>query len=357
MTAPAEHQPKKPAKQEQEPASKEVTEVAPGVLRVQLPMAFTGLGHVNTYVLEDSRGAAIVDPGLPGRITFKALQNRLESTGIPLRRIHTVLITHSHPDHFGSAGVVAERTGAKIVTSSEFRLWWDPDQEDIDEDPATEEKSPAQTPFGRPTPWGGKTYLPPIGRRIAWRAARLVGRRWFRTPEVSHRLADGDTISLADREWTAMITPGHTEDHLCLFDPEEGVLLAGDHVLPTITPHLSGLIPGDPLSDYTSSLERMEALDGVTVALPAHGHPFEDLAGRAAAIRVHHDERLVQLHGVLVEQEPAGVTEMSLALFGPKHGHDSLAESETYAHLEHLCIQGRAQRRTVDGIYQYRSAD
>ena len=31
-------------------------------------------------------------------------------------------------------------------------------------------------------------------------------------------------------------TPGHTEDHLCLFDPTEGVMLSGDHVLPTITP-------------------------------------------------------------------------------------------------------------------------
>ena len=48
----------KPRKQEQESASDEVVEVAPGVLRAQLPISMPGLGHVNCYVLPDERGAA-----------------------------------------------------------------------------------------------------------------------------------------------------------------------------------------------------------------------------------------------------------------------------------------------------------
>ena len=35
------------SKQEQEPASEEVTEVAPDVIRTQLPVNLPGLGHVN----------------------------------------------------------------------------------------------------------------------------------------------------------------------------------------------------------------------------------------------------------------------------------------------------------------------
>ena len=34
---------------------------------------------------------------------------------------------------------------------------------------------------------------------------------------------------LAGREWQAVHTPGHTLDHLCLWDAEHGVLLSGDH--------------------------------------------------------------------------------------------------------------------------------
>ena len=37
-------------RQEQEEAQPEVTEVAPGILRAQIPINFTGLGHVNMYL-------------------------------------------------------------------------------------------------------------------------------------------------------------------------------------------------------------------------------------------------------------------------------------------------------------------
>jgi hypothetical protein len=43
-------------REEQQDADDVVTEVAPGILRAQLPIDFTGIGHVNTYLLEDERG-------------------------------------------------------------------------------------------------------------------------------------------------------------------------------------------------------------------------------------------------------------------------------------------------------------
>ena len=72
-----------PGKQEQELASDEITEVAPGILRMQLPIQFTGLGHVNCYALEDERGFAVVDPGLPGPQSWAGLLDRL---GVPAFR-------------------------------------------------------------------------------------------------------------------------------------------------------------------------------------------------------------------------------------------------------------------------------
>ncbi len=86
-------------KQEQEPAGEQVDELAPGVLRVQLPIDMPGLGHVNAYLLVDGRGAALVDPGLPGPDAWKALVHRIDSAGFRLTDLHTVVVTHSHPDH------------------------------------------------------------------------------------------------------------------------------------------------------------------------------------------------------------------------------------------------------------------
>src|SRR6187200_2435025 len=116
----------RPRRQEQERAAAEITEVAPGILRTQLPIDMPGLGHVNCYVLEDERGVAIVDPGLPGRATLKTLTARLASAGIPLERVHTVVVTHSHPDHFGGAGWVRNESGADVVTHRSIRFMWDP---------------------------------------------------------------------------------------------------------------------------------------------------------------------------------------------------------------------------------------
>src|SRR5215510_2568581 len=96
--------PPRPPKQEQEPASEEVVEVAPGVLRMQLPIWMPGLGHVNMYGLVDDKGIAVVDPGLPGPQSWKAMKARLKTAGYMLKDVHTVVDTHSHPDHCGNAG-------------------------------------------------------------------------------------------------------------------------------------------------------------------------------------------------------------------------------------------------------------
>jgi glyoxylase-like metal-dependent hydrolase (beta-lactamase superfamily II) len=365
----------RPPKQEQEDASTEIVEVSPGILRLQLPIQFTGLGHVNCYALEDRRGFAVVDPGLPGKKSWQALTDRLDRASIPLRRVHTVVVTHSHPDHFGGAGLLAERTGADILTSSLFRTWWDPDEDDTElaagtvEEPVEERTEgglaprpsagkggrrgrQSMSPFGRPTPWGGRTERLPLAGRLRMALMRLGARRWFRTPRPTIRVADDDTTMLAGREWFGVLTPGHTADHLCLFDPEGGVLLSGDHVLPTITPHISGMVSDDSLEDYIRSLDRVLQLDTVHTVLPAHGHPFTTLDTRVAEIKQHHDDRLERLREISHEMGEASVRDLSRALFAPS-AWGSLAESETYAHLEHLRLAGMAERREEAGILLY----
>src|SRR5438132_6813677 len=240
-------------KQEQEPATDEVTEIGPGVVRFQLPIQMPGLGHVNTYALIDDRGAAVVDPGMPGPLTWRTLRRRLHEIGVPLRHVHTVVVTHSHPDHFGTAGRLAKEAGAELVTQSAFRTFRPgrtrPDQSDAG-------AGPEGNPFAS-VPWGGARPRPPRGRMLAFRVLRAAGQ--FMVPQPTTRLDDGDTIKLAGREWTALHTPGHTLDHLCLHDPDEGLLLSGDHVLPTITPHVAGVGAGpDPLRSYLASLRRVD---------------------------------------------------------------------------------------------------
>ena len=354
-------------RQEKLPASEEVTEVAPGIYRLQLPINLPGLGHVNCYALEDGDGFTVVDPGLPDPASADALEHRMAQIGAPVSRIHTVFVTHSHPDHFGGAGRLRIGNQADIVAHEHFSTLltrFDDDRElelrrrDDGFDPhaffdalmGDGEIPELPTRF---SPWGGTVPFPTRDEIMWMRGWDELTRRGLVENEPNVRVADAEVIVLGGREWVGVHTPGHTGDHLCLFDPADGVLLSGDHVLPTITPHISGMTQStDSLADFFAALHKVADLDGVRLILPAHGHPFTELSERVDAIERHHEDRLDELVRIGIELSEASVIEFSHRLFHER-SWGAMAESETYAHLEHLRLAGRARSRRDGGTLRY----
>src|SRR5690606_35882690 len=194
---------------------------------------------------------------------------------------------------------------------------------------------------------------------LRMRVMRAALRPFMRTPSPTRRVEEAEVVRLAGREGVSLHTPGHTADHLCLYDPADAVVLSGDPLLPTIPPHTSGLAAGtetDSLTAFFASLDKVAALEGVRTVLPAHGHPFEDLAGRANAIKAHHEERLQTLRDAAAELGTATVSDLSKRLFRPR-SWGQMAESETYAHLEHLRSLGEVEARRERGELRYRLTD
>ena len=369
-------------RQEQESARDIVTQVAPDVLRMELPIRLPGLGHVNCYAILDDEGATVVDPGLPGGATWRVIVERLAQAGLQPRHVHSVVVTHSHPDHFGGANRFAREFGARIIGHHRFQFGpfsnfeepevsvedlaahhvhahGGPEEESEILAPAIEEAiQEAETILERSrargrTPWGGQPMKPSAWRRLRYQIARRLGRSFV--PTISSPVEHGDVLTLAGREWFVIHTPGHTGDHICLHDPESRVLLAGDHVLPTITPHIGGIGSSpDPLASFFYSLDRVAEIQDVDGVLPAHGHPFQNLAARTEAIKRHHEERLTQVCTISSELGvPASVKAFSRRLFKPR-SWGAMAESETYAHLEHLRMKGNAERSEApDGQLLY----
>ena len=346
-------------KQEQEDAQEEVTEVSKDVLRMQLPIRLPGLGHVNCYALVDDDGCALVDPGLPGPKSFASLEDRLKRAGFGVKDVHTVIVTHSHPDHFGGAVRLAKEAGAKIVGHDSF-FFGVPSPEDeakasVEDQEAAlaveeeeEGRPPAVPPppqrrrdQGRRSPWGGRRPGPSRFARWVYTAMRKFrGISWV--PTITDPVTNLEVLRLAGREYFVVHTPGHTEDHICLHCPEEELFLSGDHVLPTITPHIGGMARSlDPLRTFYQSLDLCAAIPHVGNVLPAHGHPFQDLAERCYAIQAHHDERLEKVKEIGRSLGPSSVEAFSQRLFRER-SWGPMAESETYAHLEHLRLAGDA---------------
>ena len=344
------------------------------MLRLQLPLNMPGLGHVNCYAIEDRDGVALVDPGMPSSRSWRVLKSKLSEAGLALERVHTVLVSHSHPDHYGAAQRIRELTGAEVITHEHFKTYWDPHEEDdfvrevavaADYDVqmgaierALQKMTGAErhSPWDRPVPWGGPPPDNQWKERLRWRILPLMLAKVWQPPKPSRRVIDGERSMLSDREWQSVYTPGHTADHLCLLDPTEGTFISGDHLLPTITPHISGITTQEaPLRDFLGSLERMTTFDNVKVVLPAHGLEFGDLPGRSQEIIDHHHGRLHTLTNAaaMTDGNELTVPEYSQHLFKPP-SWGVMADSETFAHLEHLRQAGKAETRSVDGQLRYR---
>ncbi|MFP9191112.1 MBL fold metallo-hydrolase [Natronosalvus vescus] len=82
--------------------------------------------------------------------------------------LEAVVLTHTHPDHVGNLAAVTE--------AFDVDVWgYDPDVDGVD-----------------------------------------------------HQIADESTVRLGDHEYVALHTPGHKDDHLCLYAAEPNILFAGD---------------------------------------------------------------------------------------------------------------------------------
>lgn len=226
------------------------------------------LNHVYAHAVPDAGGWILVDTGFGTEESFETLHAGLRSHGVGWRDIHTILLTHCHPDHMAWASRIRELSGAALrmhpLEAGFLR-----------------KITAAQRPDPNLEQWGTP---PELVEQVA-ESMSITGRVFHElTPDQP--LTDGDTAGPLEAIWT----PGHSPGHLCFLHREQRYLIAGDHVLPKITPHVAWTAEADALADYLRSLARVEAL-AVDRVIPSHGDPFASLAERTREIARHHHWR------------------------------------------------------------------
>lgn len=88
---------------------------------------------------------------------------------------------------------------------------------------------------------------------------------------VDHEIGDGDTVQLGDDSYQAIHTPGHKNDHLCLYSAASGVLFAGDLVFANGGFGRTDLAEGDRKT-LVESIERLLDVVDETVEEMHTGH-------------------------------------------------------------------------------------
>ncbi|MDX6449423.1 MAG: hypothetical protein QOD08_1886 [Gaiellaceae bacterium] len=300
-----------------------LVELSDGILRVTFALPL-GIDHVHCYLLRDGDGTwTIVDTGL-------GLPGAAEAWGEVVRQLDSpvgrIVISHFHPDHVGAAAIVAELTGAPVYQGAIdhaqcVRAWG-------------RERS-----LDRLTAFMVEHGLP-SGDAEAFRAdsEKLAG--YVQVVDDPELLEPGERID----GWEILHLPGHADGHLALL--RDGVLIAGDTLLATISP-VVGLYNDarpDPLADFLSSLARIAEL-APRVAYTGHRAAIEDPAARATELVAHHARRL-ELTAASLDGEPLTAYEISHAIFPDplSSGLRRFALAEALAHVEHLVGKGAAER-------------
>jgi glyoxylase-like metal-dependent hydrolase (beta-lactamase superfamily II) len=323
--------------------------VAAGVTRLALPIGVHGIDTVNVYAIADGDRVTLVDCGVwradPVDDGLAALRQGLRSVGYELSDVSRIVITHAHIDHYGLAGRLMELTGCQLwmhaLTDLDCEKYRHPDT-------AVARRRDTYADHGLP-----EAELPAVAHGL---------RDWMpylhSVVEASTRLHGGEQIGTGGRDWEVVHTPGHSVGHICLWSPELGVVLSGDHLLPGVTPPVTFErgFDADPLRSYLESLKRIEALRP-TLVLPGHGTPFGDPARRIEAILRNKMRRLAAIR-LAIEDAPSTVVEITDRVFSQVMltYQRSFALAETLAHIAYLRHSGEVERRMRrDGVYEWYS--
>lgn len=293
------------------------------------------LNHVNCFLAEEDDGWKVIDTGLHNEKTVSRWNDILED-----KKVNEIIITHYHPDHFGYAGGMQEKTGARLQMT------------EIDANMALNAWQEAFL-----SSLNDKYEMAGIPSEIADGMTKNTEdfvERVTPYPTVDSYLVEGKMIQIGKYQYEIIHTPGHSDGLVCFYNKERNMLLSTDHILPKITPNISYWFHGDPnpLKSYLHSLEKIKALDADLV-IPSHGKPFYGANDRIDEIMKHHEERL----GVLLEAIAGGATiyEACGKLFRKKLNiHETrFAIGETFAHLEYLRNKGECKREMRNGVYLY----
>ena len=317
--------------QDQAPEPGEVTEVAEGVFWIRMPM-WGRLNHINVWLLKDYDGWTIVDTGLCNDevqgLWQKIFDNHLD--GLPIKR---VIATHLHSDHTGNAGWICKKWDCELwMSRADFymcKVMAADGPSDVPEDAIRFYRRAGFT----------EDRLNRYRERFGQFGANIA-----QLPAGYERIKEGQYIDIGGKEWRAVIGHGHAPEHVCLYCPGLKVIIAGDQILPRITPNVS-VQPSEPnanpLRDFINSCGRLrEQLPPDLLVLPAHESLYVGVHERLTALIDWHEVALEKMYELCAE--PKRAVDIFPALFKSEITDMSFfpATGEAIAHL-HCALDRR----------------
>ena len=225
--------------------------VADGIHRVEH-------AYVNTYLVEDDDGLAIIDAGLPGM--WPQLSRAVRELGYGPGSVSALVLTHAHFDHVGAAARIRREFRTPILVHDDDRY--------IAAHPYRYEHE--NNRFLYPVRYPAS--IPYLG------AMTLAGALNVRGITDVHSLDEDSGETLPGRP-QVIHAPGHTAGHVALHYPGRNVLICGDSLV-TLNPYTGArgpqIVSGAATANSPEALQSLGLLakTGAPTLLTGHGEPW-----------------------------------------------------------------------------------
>jgi glyoxylase-like metal-dependent hydrolase (beta-lactamase superfamily II) len=308
--------------------------VLPGVWRLRLPLPWPGVPHGNAWAIARGDGIVLIDTGIGDAGAMQQLELALDQAGLRLEHVRLLVCTHAHSDHYGLAGPIVDYTGCE--------LWMHPNF-----DHARRTTENPERAFERRIEVARQSGVPAeaLQRYSEQRKNMPVG--IARIVEPDRDLLPGVQVETDLGTFDVYETPGHAPSHVCLHEPERGILISGDHLLGRVSLYYDYGWTPDPAGEFLNSLEVIDGLDS-GLCLSGHGRPFRDVKEHIDANRREVRERIERVRSALRQgdrpQTPFEVVPILLGDPNPSPMMVTWGLSEALAYLDHLEMTGEAEK-------------
>ena len=217
------------------------------------------LGEVNPINIAfrtSERGLIMIDTGIPGSLNL--IERELDEAGLSLKLVKSLIITHHHPDHIGNINLIHQRYPNIHIYAHKIEIPY-----------ITGEMEVAK----------GNISIDEL-RELFPRVTRKQVEQFYKTQSLV--FFNGNLRSISEREsgeippmLRVIHTPGHTPGHICIYDPQEKILVAGDLMM-----YWKGKLRG-PVASFSSnytlamrSLKKVLNLE-VSTLVGYHGNIYQ----------------------------------------------------------------------------------
>ena len=337
----------------QPPGPGQLTEVAPGVLWLRLPLPYR-LDHVNIYLIQDGPtenggGWVALDTGL-GTDECRAAWEAVLAGPLAGQKLNSMIVTHFHPDHVGLAGWLAERFGLPLSMPRPEYLY-----------SLALQHAPGDLGADVHRPFYLRHGLAPEITELVLSRGHEYLQRTTGVPTTYHRIKHGDVLRIGERRFNVFTGGGHALEQAMLYQPEDRLFFAADQVIARISPNVSvyAMEPDlDALGIYLTSLRALrETVPADVLVLPGHGLPFYGLHVRIDELIEHHALRCGEI-AVACRERALSVAEILPYVFqrALDEHQTGFAFGEVLAHVNHMLGRGELVGEIdAEGTDRYRT--